>query len=459
MSLSPDAVRTACRTADAWVALRQRVLRIPGVQVAVLHDSEVVLETAHGLADVEAGVPLTPEHRFRIASHSKTFTATAVLRLVEAGRVRLDDTLGDHLQDLPAAVAASTVREVLAHGAGLTRDGEEADHWSLEAAFPTEQGLRESLSDASAVLPRGERFKYSNVGYALLGMLVESVTGRAYVEHVEDDVVQRLGLERTRAEMDAGDDHAVGYTGLSYLDRRLPIDHVTTGVMAGATGFSSTASDVARYAAAHFLGDDRLLSDDGKRLMQREEWEVEGADQHYGLGFEVRLVGERRLVGHGGGYPGHATKTLFDPVDRFAVCVCTNAIDGAAEELAVGVVKLVDVVASGGDVEPALDRWTGRFANVWGVLDVVRAGSRLLGLRLNQPDPTRDALELEPLDDTTLRVSGSNGFGAYGELVRYTFADHGSVTSIRGPGGLTMTPLRDFASALDEAGSVSAPVP
>ena len=100
--------------------------------------------------------------------------------------------------------------------------------------------------------------------------------------------------------------------------------------MASATGFYSTASDVVRYASAHFPDDDRLVNDDAKRLLQRTEWEVEGTDTSYGLGFGDRTIGDRRVLGHGGGYPGHITRTFFDPVDRLAVSVLTNAIDGPA---------------------------------------------------------------------------------------------------------------------------------
>ena len=98
---------------DGWIAFRQRLDRVPGIQVAVLHEDRLVLSSAHGHADVESGVALTTSHLFRIASHSKTFTATAVLQLVEDGRLRLDDPLGDHLDFLAGAPAGRvTVREV-----------------------------------------------------------------------------------------------------------------------------------------------------------------------------------------------------------------------------------------------------------------------------------------------------------------------------------------------------------
>ena len=92
--LSPDTAASALAYVESWLGFRQVYLRIPGVQAAVLQDSSLVLSKAYGWADVEAGVPLTTDHLFRVASHSKTFTATAILQLAEAGRLRLDDPVG-----------------------------------------------------------------------------------------------------------------------------------------------------------------------------------------------------------------------------------------------------------------------------------------------------------------------------------------------------------------------------
>ncbi len=147
---------------------------------------------------------------------------------------------------------------------------------------------------------------------------------------------------RTSTPTSAGD-HATGYTAFAYAEHRLPIGHVATGAMAPATGFSSTATDLVRWAAAHFLGDSRVLSDDAKRRMQRTEWPVEGAASSYGLGLAIAEPGGRRVLGHGGGFPGFITQTWFDPVERVAVAVLTNAIDGPAEPLATAAMRTVDL--------------------------------------------------------------------------------------------------------------------
>ncbi len=450
-----DTAAAALSYIESWLGFRRGYLRIPGVQAAVLQDSALVLSRAYGWADVEAGVALTTDHLFRVASHSKTFTATAILQLAEAGRLRLDDPVGRWLPFLEvepgAAIASVTLRELLAHGGGLVRDGHDADFWQLLAPFPDRAQLEAVAVDSADIQPPNVRFKYSNIAYGLLGQVIEAATGTTYHDHVAREVVQRLGLTNTGPELDparAGD-LAVGYSSLAYAAERVRIEHVDTRALASATGFYSTADDLAHFAAAHFLGDERLLSDRSKRVAQRDVWQVEGiANNAYGLGFGVVRVGGRRLPGHAGGYPGHITRTVFDPDTRLAVSVLTNAIDGPAEPLALGIVKLLDLAAR---LEPdpfvqsrGADRFVVRLANLWGVRDVALLGGRLVVLDPTAPDPTEGFSELAVEGESTLRVTRGSGYHAVGESAEYVFGSDGRVETVRGPGGLTWWPLETY---------------
>lgn len=446
-------VAQAARYADSWLAFRQRFNRVPGIQAALVFGEELVLSSAHGHADVEAGVELTTRHLFRIASHSKMFTATAVLQLVERGLLRLDDPIGQLLPFLAdAPLGTVTVRDLLGHGGGVIRDGRDADFWQLTRPFPDEVVVRTTSLDRADIMPANTRFKYSNVGYGLLGMIIAAASGRTYAAQLRETIVGPLRLENTGPDYDPAraEEFATGYSGLSYAERRLPLAQGETGAFAPATGFFSTAEDAVRFAAAHFHGDDRLLSDASKRRLQRTEWDVGGGDDQYGLGFAIKDIGGRRVLGHGGGYPGHLTRTWFDPVDRLAVAVLTNAIDGPADVLATGVVRMVNLAmaARPGDarrLDVDLSRFTGRFTNIWRPFDVAELGGRLYMLDPTADDPARQPAPLDVVDATTLRVTGGTGFAAIGELVEYTFAD-GHVCSLTG-NGMTAHPLERFSAA------------
>jgi D-alanyl-D-alanine carboxypeptidase len=454
-----DTVRAAGGYLRSWLDAQVRHRRVPGAQVAVRHGGELVLSAAFGVADVSTGAPLPPAHLFRIASHSKTFTATVALQLVEAGLLRLDDPIGVHVPELAAAgspVARVTVRELLGHQAGVTRDGADADFWQFEQPFPDRSAVLAAALRAGPVLRRNEHFKYSNIGYALVGLAIEAITGGTYADAVRTGVVERLGLTRTGADHDparAGE-YVSGHTGLLLgEDVREPLGSMGTGAYAAATGCYSTAEDLAVYGEAHVLGDERLLSDDSKRLMQRLESVVTAYGTEvgrYGVGMALTTVGERHLVGHSGGFPGQITVTFVDPADGLVVSVLTNAIDGPAEELATGLVKLVDValhprtevpVAPAGSPPPS--SFAGRFAGLWGVLDVAELAGRLVLVRPTWPDPLPGVEELEILDAGTLRVAAQPGFGPAGELVPVERSADGRVVSLR-LGGVTNRPVEEF---------------
>jgi CubicO group peptidase (beta-lactamase class C family) len=443
-----DVAFEVARYLDEWLAFRQRYLRVPGIQAAFLLRDEVLLSGAYGLADVEREIPLTTGHLFRIASHSKTFTATAVLQLVEAGRLRLDDRADawvDYLAGAP--LGGVTVGELLAHSGGLTRDGVDGDHWQLFRGFPDEAVLREiALAAGSSVLPANERFKYSNIGFSLLGAIIEQASGASYGQYVQEHIVDALGLRDTGPEYEPSraHDYASGYSAFAYADKRVPIEHVDTRAMASATGFYSTAGDVVRYFSAHFLSDERLLTDASKRRMQQALWDTGVDNRSYGLGLAISTLRGRTVIGHGGGYPGHITSTMADPQAKFAVSVLTNAIDGPAEECVLAAIHLLDLALEGPGANPALSRFTGRFADLWGVIDIAVLGGRLWMLRPTLGDPADKATPLELVDETTLRIAGGNGFGSYGEPVSYDFRDDGTIRSIRADSGILHMPLDEF---------------
>ena len=424
---------------------------MPGVQAAVFAGDQSVLSTAYGHADVERGIELTTRHLFRIASHSKTFTGTRCCS--SSSPVCCALTTPWVLGSVPegaAPLAHITIRELLNHTGGLFRDGLDGDFWQLYQEFPDRATIEQTLlAETAAVVPRNDRFKYSNMGYTLLGLVIEAATGRGYAEQLRTEVIDRLGLQDTGPELDPArlQEYAVGYSSLAYADARVPIEHVDTRQMAPATGFFATASDLVTYFSAHFLGDDRLLTDDSKRLMQHGYWSVGSDDERYGLGLSVMRLGERTLIGHGGGFPGHITSSVADPAGRLAVSVLTNAIDGPARGLAQAGVRLVDLAHGTKAVTRQRDdlaRFIGRFANLWGVVDVALLGRRLFLVSPTADNPAEDVTELEVVDDHTLRVASGPGYGSFGEPFRYRFRMDGSVESVRGESANTLTPLETF---------------
>lgn len=472
-------------TLESWVELRRRTLRTPGVQVCIRVDGEVVLSAALGRADLERGTPLTPDHLFRIASHSKTFAATACLLLREEGRLGLDDPVGRHVADVAdTPVGALTVRELLGHQAGVIRDGAACDYWQLDGPFPDRDRLVAMLRDEGVTYVPNAHFKYSNFGYSVVGLVVEAVSGMPFARFCRERILDVLDLPRIHpdlSDLPPGrlDELASGHSGrLDGDDEPFVLRHADTGAMCAATGFMANARDLTAYGSAHVLGDTRLLTDGSKRLMQRLETLVEHDGEElgrYGLGFDLHTVGERRLVGHSGGFPGFITRTFVDPRDSLVVSVLTNQSGGPAGEIATGLVTLIDLAVAGSPTReeweadvvgspevasspahrlaqaarPLADsgadhtRFTGRFACSFGRLEVARLGDRLVALAPDQPDPTAGAGELFVVDGDTLVADPAAGFDSVGEPWRYERTPDGAVACVVA-GGMRLFPEEEF---------------
>ena len=431
----------------SWLAYRRWYLRIPGVQVCVTQDGTPRLSAALGTADEPAGAALTERHLFRIASHSKTFTAVLILRLMEQGRLRLDDPVDVHVPDLAGSgLAEVSLRELLSHGGGVIRDSEDGDFWQLARPYPDRAELvRIAAEPSAAVLPRHDRFKYSNIAYGVLGLVVEQVTRGTFGEAVRQQILEPLGLSDLGPEPppERRDEIAAGHSALAYATERTVIDHVDTAALAPATGFFATATDLASFYSALLPDDDRLLGEHSLRQLRHRMWDVKDAEWGYGLGVSLNRVGEHELFGHGGGFPGHITRTLACPNRRTVASVLTNAIDGPAEPLAMALFKLMDLAAAAThEPAPAGARFVGRFSNLWGVQDVAMLDGRLFGLNPMSPSPADDPVALEVVDDSRLKMVGGPGVGSIGESVHYEFAPDGTIRSVRGGSGMTLHPFQ-----------------
>lgn len=467
-----DLLREALAYVDSWVEYRVWKLQTPGAQVAVWFDGAIRFSRAYGVANLETGEPLTTAHLFRVASHSKTFTATAVMRLVEAGKLRLDDTAGAWIPALAEAgspLAGATVRELVSHSAGVTRDGVDATYWSHARPFPDEAALLELAIREGAVRQPEGAFKYTNIGFSLLGLIVGKAAGTTYNAYTQTAILDKLGLRNTGPELDAARlaEYAGGHSGLTSWAERRVIPHVETHAMAAATGFSSTAEDMVRFASAHVFGDDRLISDRSKHEMQRPVWTGQNPDapqDGYGYGIGIQHYAGHRMVGHSGGYPGHITRTMWDPTEGLAISVLTNAVDGPAEELAAGILKILDKAREGAPrlplssglvdgaaipppdaaatpIDPAT--FTGRFAALWGVTDVVLLGGKLVACTPVGPSPLVQPAELAIIDADTLRIMGGSPYGSVGELYRYERDADGTILSLF-TGGMKAWPIEVY---------------
>lgn len=295
---------------------------VPGLSVAVLRDGKIIKTGAYGFADLELNVPVTPTSVFQIQSITKTFTAAAVLMLVEEGKIALDDRISKHLEDTPDSWKNITIRHLLTHTSGI-RDFINEPTASLRLDV-TETEVLEAMAAVPLKFTPGERYAYSNTNYHLLAMILRKHTGKWYGDFLAERIFAPLGMTNTRPlnlkAIIPGRVSGYLWTGQGYRKGEFVAESILSY---GGGGVLSTAPDMAHWAEAMMSA--KLL----KPETIREAWTParfnNGGTSTYGLGWAVASVEGHREVNHGGAHgTGFTSFLAIYPEDRLAVVVLLN---------------------------------------------------------------------------------------------------------------------------------------
>jgi len=189
-------VAQALRLAEAWLDATLAYERIPGVSVGVVVDQDLIWGRGFGWADVAVRRPAAADTIYGICWISKLFTAVAVMRERDAGRLRLDDPVAAHLPyfKLEATLPSSppvTIRDLLTHSGGVPRESAQPYWTDPEFAFPTTEEIVRGLAGQRMIYPAERFYQYSNLGLALLGQVVERTSGEAYADYVRAHLIVR----------------------------------------------------------------------------------------------------------------------------------------------------------------------------------------------------------------------------------------------------------------------------
>lgn len=426
----PD-VLGAERLFSAWMNGQIAYRGLPGIAVGVVSDQELVWAAGFGYANLAEKAPMTPTTKFRMASHSKMFAAIAIMQLREEGKLRLDDPVSNYLPWFKAKPAGDddgpiTIEQLLSHSSGLQREA--GDHWT-SYEFPTADELRRLYSERQAAFAPSVRWKYSNLGYAIAGMVTEQVSGERWADYVDRNIFKPLGMNASSV-----DKNVPGLT-VPY-GRRMPdgtrevLPFVDARGMAAATGVTSNVEDMAKFVSAQFRrgvrGGDRIVSTGSLRELHRVRSVEENWTAGTALGFDVSRIDNRTYVGHGGGYPGNTTFTLIQLEDKVGVIVLTNTNDSnpfdIARQLMTTVGRAVAKASAPKAVVVAWDSTWARFAGLYrgrgGDSQVILLNQRLVLITPNGAN-VDNPITLEPLGGGRFRFVAPTGGGVVGEIVRF----------------------------------------
>lgn len=310
-------------------AMQER--RIPGLQVAVVKDDELVLSETYGLANVENRVPATAKTLFPLNSATKPFTGVAMMQLAEAGRVSLDAPISRYLDDLPPPWQAIRVRQLLAHTSGLP----EIVELPGPTAGSTEAAMWKAVKQQPMEAPIGERFAYNQTNYGLLAQIIAKQALMPYERYLAERQFSVANMPLTTFG-DSYDPVPNAATIYSYFPRRTlaPNDanrlsrwvyDIPYSLQAGG-GIQTTADELAAWLIA--LSKGRLINAASRQSMWTPEKLNSGANGAWSAGWPVLASTPRRQVA---GIGGNRAAFIVYPDDRLAVIVLTNLVGGNPE--------------------------------------------------------------------------------------------------------------------------------
>ncbi len=298
---------------------------IPGLAIAIQQGTNRHYEGYYGYANLEHHIPVTANTVFEIASVTKLFTAQAVLRLVQQGKVNLDNAIAHYLTDLPASWDAITIRHCLTHQSGIPNYTGVENYWEKHRHQKSHAEVLDLARNRPLDFDPGTRYSYDNTGFYLLGMVIEAVSEQAYADYLQDEIFDPLAMLQTQ-----GNDYekiiphrAQGYAYHAGKFRNKPFYDTSNTFSAGI--LLSTVQDLLTWQAS--LADDRCLQAKYRQLWWTPHPSQAGNEREFhftlGLGWFMVDHPQGQFMGHNGGIPGFATAYMhFPQTDLTAAVMC-----------------------------------------------------------------------------------------------------------------------------------------
>jgi CubicO group peptidase (beta-lactamase class C family) len=321
-SLAPQDDRYADETKmiEDYVKKEIERLKIPSLSIAFYKD-DFLWKKSFGYADLEYKIPANPDTRYRLASISKPITAVGILKLMQEGKLSLDDEVQKYVPYFPRKRWPITIRHLLGHLSGIShyRNYDEEGHFTKH--FTTEESIR-VFKDWELEQEPGTKYNYTTYGFNLLGAVIEGASGKPYAEYMTENVWTQLGMSNTT--MDIADDiisnRASGYRRINGEVKNCEFIDISSRFAGG--GIRSTAVDLINLSKG--LDEGKVLSKENQMMMYTSMVTKERHETEYGMGWGIDFIQGFWNVSHGGGQQGTSTHLLRFPGERFAVAVMCN---------------------------------------------------------------------------------------------------------------------------------------
>ena len=383
------------RQLEPWITAEVEAKRLPALSVALVDDQQIVWARGFGFADAARTVPASADTLYRVGSVSKLFTDLAVMQLVERGRLDLDAPVNRILPEFapknPFDVPI-TLRQLMSHRAGLVREPPVGHYF--DPSSPALIDVVKSLQGTALLFEPGSRTKYSNAGLAVVGAVVERVSGEPFAKVIEQSLLKPLGM--TRSSFEPGPDlvrnlaHGEMWT---YDGQTIATPTFLLGT-GPAGNLVSSASDLGRFLSFLFAQGRGpagvVVKPETLRSMIEPQPGKPGTPGGFGLGFAISKLEDQRRIGHNGAVYGFATDVQALPDSKLGVVVIATAdcANGVASHIAGTALRMMLAVHQGRPLPaPVASRaitrerasaLKGHYVSGSDVVDIVERGGKLL---------------------------------------------------------------------------------
>jgi len=369
----------------------------PGASLAVAKNGQIIYKKGYGYAHLEYDIPITPSTIFHVASVSKQFTAFAVAMLVDQGMLSLDDPIQKYVSEVPDFDKTTTLRQLIHHTSGIRDQWEllAMAGWRLDDVITTEHILNMVKHQKDLNFNPGDEHLYSNMGYTLLAVAVERVTGQTFTDWTRENMFTPLGMTNTHFH----DDHEMIVKNRAYS--YAPVEEggfkksVLSYANAGATSLFTTVEDMAKWA--HNFENPRI----GGRAVIEQMHEVgvlnNGEKLDYAFGLVIQDHKGLKTVSHSGGDAGFRSHIVMFPDQKLSISVLSNlgSFNPGRMALKVADIYLADLIEADDEkdqerkqisIDPAIfDRYEGKYALDNGmVINITRKDNKLMGEAVGQ---------------------------------------------------------------------------
>lgn len=368
-----------------------------GLSIGVIKGTDTLVWRGYGEANVELNAPATPSTVYRIGSNTKQFTAAIIMKLVQEGKISLNEPLSTYVPDYNTHGKTVTIRELLTHTSGIP-DFFTSPEFRKKLRFDLtpKQELAFSIRD-SLDFPPGTHWSYSNTGYYLLGLIIEKITGSSYDRFVQDSLLTPLGLTHTyygwrqpiipnRAEGYAIADSVLGIGKLSHPEL-VNAPPISMKIPLSGGALSSTIGDLIRWT--QLLSTGKVVAPSSYKLMSTPHILPNGRNTHYGFGLMIGDLDGHPAIGHAGGINGFQSMLFHYPDDSLTIAVLSNATSVSPVPLEYQIARFImeGPIKKKSVTEDLIERLRGKYKSLHGpIYTVYSKDGNLMGQPANHKE-------------------------------------------------------------------------